>query len=109
MAEVMPAPILATCEVCGLPLGLRYWIVDYPRAVHHECRDWSAARWPFGHVEAALRRALRGDVDDVTRRAARRLARDLRAARARWPENGRAAYDTLEPRCRSALSHLRTR
>lgn len=54
VAEVVPAPHPTTCEVCSTPLGLRYWIIDYPRAVHHECRDWSTVRWPFEHVELAL-------------------------------------------------------
>jgi len=106
MAEATPAPTPTHCAVCGLPLGLRYWIVDYPRAVHHDCRDWSTAPWPFAHVEAALRRALRTRASQ-TPVALRRLLSELGRARRRWPSGGaRATYDALEPKCRAAMMWL---
>lgn len=118
MAEVVPAPHPTTCEACGTPLGLRYWIVDYPRAVHHECRDWSAVRWPFEHVEHALRRALRSadreggtPLAPAMRLACERLLVDLRDARRAWPNGtrNRETYDALEPRCRRALALIEKR
>lgn len=109
MAEVVPAPLPKLCDVCGAPLGLRYWIVTYPRAVHHACRDWSVVRWPFEHVERALRRAMRGDLAAPMRVACARLARDLRAAGRAWPREARETYDALEPRCRKALALLEKR
>jgi hypothetical protein len=106
MAEAMPAPTPTHCAVCGLPLGLRYWIVDYPHAVHHDCRDWSTAPWPFAHVEVALWRALRSPATKTTV-ALRRLLTELGRARRRWPrEDARATYDVLEPKCRAAMLRL---
>ncbi|MCU0676391.1 MAG: hypothetical protein MUE69_26815 [Myxococcota bacterium] len=105
MAEATPAPTPTHCSVCGLALGLQYWIVDYPRAVHHECRDWSRAPWPFAHVEAALRRALRAQTAPNV--MLRRLSSELGRARRRWPrDDPRATYDALEPKCRAAMMRL---
>jgi hypothetical protein len=109
VAEPTSAPTSTHCAVCGLALGLRYWIVEYPTAVHHECRDWSTARWPFAHVEAALRRALRTQTARNPT-ACRRLLRELGDARRRWLSGDpRATYDRLEPRCRPATMALGSR
>jgi hypothetical protein len=103
VAEPTPAPTPTHCAVCGLALGLQYWIADYPRAVHHGCRDWSTAPWPFAHVAAAIRRALRTRTASNPM-ACRRLLRELGDARRRWPRGDpRATYDALEPRCRAAM------
>jgi hypothetical protein len=85
MAEAMPAPTPTHCAVCGLPLGLRYWIV---------------------HVEVALWRALRSPATQTTV-ALRRLLTELGRARRGWPRrDARATYDALEPRCRAAMMRL---
>ncbi|MCB9599765.1 MAG: hypothetical protein H6722_24145 [Sandaracinus sp.] len=98
MEPTEPPHLSSRCCVCGEPVRLRYWVADYPRLVHHECRDWSSARWPFAAAEAALRR-LRRPLGALLQRERRQLASDLARARRAWPDaEARQTYETLASR-----------
>ena len=84
--------------VCGGPLGAEiHWVVDGRGGrVHHRCRDWRNAPFPFDRQITTLRRIvieLRGAAGEVIA-----AGTALRRMQRTWPIGGREAYDEGERR-----------
>ncbi len=90
MASTTPAIHENECHVCGGEIGTQYWVDGYPRLVHHQCRDWRRAPFPWEREIAKLRKlarkeqSLRPSIDETLRW--------LRWSRNIWPR-GPELYD----------------
>jgi len=95
MTEAIPPPAAGPCVVCGEEVGAElHWVVGQGGRVHHRCRDWRDAPFPFDRQITMLRallRELRGVVADVIV-----AGRTLRQIQRSWPARGREAYDEGE-------------
>jgi hypothetical protein len=95
-------PRTERCAVCDGPLGTEpYWIVEYPRAIHERCRDWSAEPWPYRGELEGLRKLVRR-LRLLTRDAVA-TGKALAALEREWPKNGARGLATA----RSLVDDLR--
>lgn len=102
IAADLRIPRTERCEVCGQPLGVEpYWIVEYPKAVHERCRDWSGRAFPYRPDLDALRRLVRRM--RVLTREAVHTGRALAAIERDWPADGARALG----RARRLIDELR--
>ena len=106
MTEAIPPPATGPCVVCGEPVGEElHWVVEGgARRVHHRCRDFRTAPFPFDRQLVLLRkllRELRGAVRDVIA-----AGRALRRTQRSWPAHGRESYDAGEQELAAVRARL---
>lgn len=104
MTEAIPPPAAGPCVVCGEPVGSELHWVEGDGRVHHRCRDFNAAPFPFDRQLTTLRRLVR-----ELRAALREViaaGTALRRMRSGWPARGREAYDDGERRIAAVRARL---
>ena len=97
-----------TCAICAAPLGPRFWMLDYPRAAHVGCIDWSARAFPFAWRIRGLE-VVHRRVAGEARLVVARLLRVLTVAEQRWPHEPQRLLDGCgveTDRCRRRLVEL---
>ncbi len=74
------------CDLCGKPLGLRYWVHDRHLRVHEECRPWQEVAWPYRARVRELRRRWREASSPQERQRLGELGVWLRERERIWPD-----------------------
>src|SRR5581483_5732821 len=93
----------STCRYCGAPIGEERWfVVEYPKAAHARCMDWSTRPFRFEREIDVLLLLSRRHPRLADRRALQQIATKLAALRRRWPHDAVNVLDDGERLIRSA-------